>query len=244
MKILALDTATEACSVALQTEAGVLSQCVPAGRQHTEVLPQMVAAILAEAGLTPSALDGLICGLGPGSFAGLRIGVAYAKGLAAGLGLPLQGVSSLALLAQGAWRKHRAERVLAAIDARMEQVYFGVYGVREGCAQALLADRVCDPYQVTGPTSVVSSQRFAGVGTGWARYGSVLLRRFGEIQVTPVDAEALPEACDALDLIEPASWASLAVRADVLAPLYLRDRVALTCAEQIAARRPGSPSAS
>lgn len=238
MRILALDTATEACSVALQTETVVLVRCVLAGREHTRVLPQLVAAVLAEAGLTPSALDGLVCSLGPGSFAGLRIGVAYAKGLAAGLDLPLQGVSSLAMLAQGAWRKHRAGSVLAALDARMAQVYFGVYAAHAGRMCESMPDRVCDPGQVSVPLSAVPSQTFAGVGSGWARYGPELARCLGEVAVAPIDSEALPEARDALDLIDPASWASPALVTDGLAPLYLRNRVALTRAEQAAARSP------
>ena len=102
MKIFALDTATEACSVALWLDGETVERFEIAGRDHTQRLPAMAKALMADAGLAWSQLDGLVCGIGPGSFAGVRIGVAYTQGLALAHGQPVVGVSSLAMLAAGA----------------------------------------------------------------------------------------------------------------------------------------------
>ncbi|STV39481.1 metal-dependent protease molecular chaperone [Klebsiella pneumoniae subsp. ozaenae] len=127
MRILAIDTATEACSAALWND-GTLSA-------HFEICPAnipnvswpLVQEVLTESGTTLSELDALAFGRGPGSFTGVRIGIGIAQGLALGAELPMIGVSTLATMAQGAWRKTGATRVLAAIDARMGEVYWAEY---------------------------------------------------------------------------------------------------------------------
>ncbi len=233
MKLLALDTATEACSVALDVDGRRLHQFRLAGREHSRVLPSMVQAIMAQAGLSMTQLDALVCGIGPGSFAGVRIGVAYAKGLAAGLDLPVVGVSSLALLAQAAIRRTAVDCVLAAIDARMDQVYFGVYRAVNGRAQALMPDRVCDPQQV----STMDVPAAVAVGSGWGRYATVLRNALPALRLDCVDGAALPDALDALDLAASIDVGDRSLSAARLSPQYLRNRVALTRIEQAAARR-------
>lgn len=235
MKRLALDTATEACSVALEIDGQRLSRFVVSGREHSRHLPAMLHELLAEAGLSLTQLDGLICGIGPGSFAGVRIGVAYAKGLAAGLELPVAGVSSLAMLAQGAIRKHGADRVLAAIDARMSQVYFGVYAGQGGHATALVGDAVCDSPDVEAG-AMPASGRVVAVGTGWGRYRKQLDQALQPLCYEVADDAALPDALDALDLVRMLDRNDPALQSAALLPQYLRHRVALTRAEQAAAR--------
>ena len=230
---LAVDTATEACSVAISVDGAVRERFEPMQREHTQRLLPMIEAVLADAGKAVSQLDGIACGIGPGSFAGLRIGLGVVKGLALARDLPVAGVSSLAMLAQRALRDPAAAQVAAVIDARMSEVYFGAYG-RDGAglAQSLLADRVCPPDQV--PALPAGSWR--GVGTGWARYADVL-RAGVQAPLVAVDGAALPHAAEALVLGIPVLAAGRGQSADTLAPAYLRDRVALTLEEQAAKRR-------
>ena len=119
MRILAIDTATEACSVALWNDGTIKAHFELCPREHTQRILPMVQEILAAGDLTLTDIDALAFGRGPGSFTGVRIGIGIAQGLALGANLPMIGVSTLATMAQGAWRKSGATRVLAAIDARM-----------------------------------------------------------------------------------------------------------------------------
>lgn len=228
MKIFALDTATEACSVALWLDGVIVERFEIAGRDHTQRLPAMAHALMAEAGLAWSQLDGLVCGVGPGSFAGVRIGVAYTQGLALAHGQPVVGVSSLAMLAEGAGG---AGRVLAAIDARMDEVYFAAYRRdADGRLQAETEPRVCRPDAVPALAGAALA-----VGTGWGRYETVLRTATGA-GLSGVDGEALPHAAAALALALPEFRAGRAGDAAILAPIYLRNRVALTLVEQAASR--------
>ena len=128
MKILALDTATEALSAALLVEGQLLEHYELAGRAHSERLSAAIHRLMGEAELGFSQLDALVCGVGPGSFVGVRLGLGYAKGLALALDLPVVPVSSLAMLAQRAV-DDGARDVLACIDARTGEVYLGGYAV-------------------------------------------------------------------------------------------------------------------
>jgi tRNA threonylcarbamoyladenosine biosynthesis protein TsaB len=126
MKVLAVDTATEACSVALWTEAGVIARFKEMGRGHAEEVLGMVEAVLQEAGLRLSALDGIAAGVGPGSFTGVRISVSAAQGLAFGADLPVVPVTSLEALASQVLQDG-IDQALACLDARMGEVYWGAY---------------------------------------------------------------------------------------------------------------------
>jgi tRNA threonylcarbamoyladenosine biosynthesis protein TsaB len=230
---LAVDTATEACSVAVAVDGAVRERFEPMQREHTEKLLPMIQAVLADAGKSVAQLDGIVCGIGPGSFAGLRIGIGVVKGLALARDLPVAGVSSLAMLARRAQRLHGAVQVAAVIDARMSEVYFGAYGRdAAGLPAALLADQVCGPAQVPA----LPAGAWTGVGTGWGRYEAALRAGFNA-DIAGVDAAALPHAEDALALGLPVLEAGRGQPADALAPAYLRDRVALTVQEQARLRQ-------
>ncbi|MEC9363253.1 MAG: tRNA (adenosine(37)-N6)-threonylcarbamoyltransferase complex dimerization subunit type 1 TsaB [Pseudomonadota bacterium] len=231
MKLLAIDTATEACSVALLADGQVLADHVVAGRSHTERLMPMVHALMAQAGLAFAQLDGYVCGVGPGSFAGVRIGVGYVKGLALAHDRPVMPVSSLAALALPALRDG-AQRVLAAIDARLDEVYFGVFSAGDdGLPRALQPETVCAPQAAPR----LDAGPWHAVGSGWARYAEVLRGATGASLVEP-DGEALPRASDALAIALPRLRAGEGGAADALAPAYLRNKVALTLEEQRARR--------
>jgi tRNA threonylcarbamoyladenosine biosynthesis protein TsaB len=231
MNLLALDTATEACSVALLAGGKVLTRCEVASRGHSEKLAPMTRALLAEAGLGFAQLDGYVCGIGPGSFAGVRIAVSFVKGLALAYERPVVGVSSLAMLAAPALAAGAAQ-VICAIDARMNEVYVAAYrSGADGLPQAFIDEQVCAPAEVPPVTG-----DSIAVGTGWGSYGEALRAATGAV-LTTVDAAALPRAVDALAIARPRFASGETITAAALLPRYLRNKVALTLAEQRAARR-------
>ena len=232
MRILAVDTATEACSVALWLDGAVHERWELAGRTHSQRLLPLLHELLAEAGIALAQVDGIACGVGPGSFAGVRIGVGFVKGLALGLDRPVLPVTSLAMLAQGAMRLHGAGQVLAAIDARMNEVYFCAYARQDGLAVPLGEALVAPPAALGLP----GEGEWQAAGSGWNTHLEAL-RAGTRADLKLIDGAALPHARDALPLAAPAFAAGQGVAAGELAPLYLRNRVALTKAEQEAARK-------
>lgn len=231
MRLLALDTATEACSAALWLDGHVAERFELAGRTHTQLMLPMVHGLMSDARLSFKQLDGLVCGVGPGSFAGVRIGVGFIKGLGIALDIPVVGVGSLVMLAQGAIDQG-AKRVLAAIDARMNEVYFGVFTCgADGLAIAHTPARVTPPEKV----DFRDAESWVGVGTGWGVYESVLRSRVHS-EIVYIDGAALPRASTALGMAVPVFAAGAAASADALAPVYLRDKVALTLDEQVQLR--------
>ena len=231
MNLLALDTATEACSVALYLGGRIEERFETAGRTHTELLMPMVQELMAGAGLSFQQLDGIACGVGPGSFAGVRIGVGFTKGLALALDRPVVGVSSLPAMALRAIRGG-AGQVLAAIDARMNEVYWGAYrATADGLPEALFEEQVCAPAEVPRATA----GDWTAVGTGWGAYADALKAASG-VEPLRVVADALPHAEDILRLALREFEAGRAISGDALLPLYLRNKVALTLVEQAALR--------
>jgi tRNA threonylcarbamoyladenosine biosynthesis protein TsaB len=232
MRIVAIDTATEACSVALWQDGTVHERWELAGRTHSQRLLPLLHELLAEAGVSMGQIDGIACGVGPGSFAGVRIGVGFVKGLALGLDRPVLPVTSLAMLAQGAMRLHGARQVLAAIDARMDEVYYCAYAEQGGLAVAQGEAVVAPPAGLALP----AAGAWHAAGSGWKTHLEPL-RAAARAPLALIDGEALPHAQDALPLAAPAFAAGQGIAAGELAPLYLRNRVALTKAEQEAARK-------
>lgn len=216
--LLALDTATEACSVALLHDGKVLSHYEVIPRLHAQRLLPMIKALLAEAGIGLNALDAIAFGRGPGAFTGVRIAVGVVQGLAFGLDRPVLPVSNLAVLAQRAFREHNARQVAAAIDARMDEVYWGCYHEVAGEMRLLGAEAVMPPERAALP--VDASGEWFGSGTGWG-YAE-------RIAVKPVamDAGLLPHALDLLTLATCAWQRGEAIVADEAQPVYLRDQVA------------------
>jgi tRNA threonylcarbamoyladenosine biosynthesis protein TsaB len=233
MKLLAIDTSTEACSAALWLDGELRERFELTGREHTQKLMPQVASLLAECGVGYKQLDGIVCGHGPGSFAGVRIGVGYVKGLGLALDRPVLGVSSLAMLALRAAREHRVTQVLSAIDARMNEVYFGAFEVIEGRLRELAPEIVLPPAAVP---AAMPAGRWLAAGTGWGPYREALSKAVA-VDLAEVLPEALPHAGDALLLALPQFEAGRAINADALTPVYLRNKVALTLVEQAALRK-------
>jgi tRNA threonylcarbamoyladenosine biosynthesis protein TsaB len=227
MKLLAFETATEACSVALWIDGEVRERFELAPRRHAELALPWAQQLLAEAGIAKSQLDAIAVGRGPGAFTGVRLGVSVAQGIALALDRPVVPVSTLAALAMRA----SGARILAAIDARMGEVYLGAF-VREG--EQL---RPRGPEQVLAPeaAAVPEDGGWHGVGTGFAAADGALRRRLQSC-LREVDATALPHAADVARLAVAAHARGGAVAAERVEPAYLRDQVALTLAEQQARR--------
>ena len=167
MRILAIDTATEACSVALWNDGKLCAHFEECPREHTQRILPLVKMILTEGNTSLNNLDALAYGRGPGSFTGVRIGIGIAQGLALGAELPMIGVSTLATMAEGAWRNTGATRVLAAIDARMGEVYWAEYTRDEqGVWHGEESEAVLTP-EAAGERMKQLSGEWATVGTGW-----------------------------------------------------------------------------
>lgn len=221
LKILAVDTATEACSAALLVGEQVFSRWEEAPRAHTRKILPMVQAVLDDAGITLDELDAIAFGRGPGSFTGVRIGIGVAQGLAFGAGVSLIGISTLAAMAQGAHRLDGAEQVLTAIDARMNEVYFGRYELIDGRMQLVGDEVVSDPEALVDVRGKLAG-RVTCVGTGFETYGEILSGLADELVASQV---RFPAAEDMLPLARSAWLAGEAVAVEQATPVYLRDKV-------------------
>ena len=229
MKLLAIETSTEACSVALWIDGDVRERHEVAPRRHTDLVLPWADALLAEAGVGKRALDAIAVGRGPGAFTGVRLAVALVQGMALALDIPVLPVSTLASLALPAAASAGGADVLAAIDARMGEVYLGLF--RADADAGVIARggewmaRPVDAALAEGAAALV------GVGTGFAAADGVLTMRLSA-RLRRVDAAALPHAADVAWLGTRAFVRGEAIAADRLEPAYLRDKVALTLAEQ------------
>ncbi|HAV1609695.1 TPA: tRNA (adenosine(37)-N6)-threonylcarbamoyltransferase complex dimerization subunit type 1 TsaB [Enterobacter hormaechei subsp. steigerwaltii] len=223
MRILAIDTATEACSVALWNDGTTFAHFEECPREHTQRILPLVKTILTEGNTSLSDLDALAYGRGPGSFTGVRIGIGIAQGLALGADLPMIGVSTLATMAQGAWRMTGATRVLAAIDARMGEIYWAEYTRDEnGVWHGEETEAVLKPEAVTGRQKQLSGE-WATVGTGWPAWPEMAK----DTGLTLVDGNMLlPAAEDMLPIACQLLAAGKTVAVEHAEPVYLRNTVA------------------
>ncbi len=226
VKILAIDTATENCSVALKIGDEVIHRCEFVPRDHTLRILPLVDSVLSESGLSLNDLDVLAYGRGPGSFTGVRIGIGVAQGLAFGADLPTIGVSTLAAMAEQAYRKTGTTKVLSAIDARMSEVYFGGFQRQDnGDWRTVLAEVVIAPDKVD---LADCEGDWAYVGTGWQTYpdlAQTLQQAHEKVKIS--DAGVLyPEAQDMLLLAIYAMARGETQDASEASPVYLRNTVA------------------
>ncbi|MEZ0469369.1 tRNA (adenosine(37)-N6)-threonylcarbamoyltransferase complex dimerization subunit type 1 TsaB [Luteimonas salinilitoris] len=234
MILLAFETATEACSVALWNDGDVLERFELAPRRHAELALPWAEALLAEAGIARAQLDAVAVGRGPGAFTGVRLAIALAQGIALALDRPVVPVSTLAALAMRAAPDRLGPvRILAAIDARMGEVYSGAFRRADGTLTALSAESVAAPDGVVLPDE---ASGWWGAGTGFAAAEGALSTHLAS-RMSAIDRAALPRAGDVARLAAPEFAAGRALAPERVEPAYLRDRVALTLAEQQARRR-------
>ncbi|GAW94785.1 MULTISPECIES: tRNA (adenosine(37)-N6)-threonylcarbamoyltransferase complex dimerization subunit type 1 TsaB [Colwellia] len=235
MNYLALDASTEACSVALQVNGKIFSRFELCPQSHSLHLLPMIDAVLNEANIKLAELDGLIFGQGPGSFTGVRIGVGVAQGLAFSANLPVVGVSSLQAMAQLAYIKHGHKQVIAAIDARMSEVYNGYYVLDEdNIMQAQQAEAVTPPEQLAEQLSAVVTAPKYAVGTGWDAYSEKLSEKLSEksgeqlfsLKLNDGSPDILFPSAEAMLTIGKIKLAQgLGVAAEDAQPVYVRDTV-------------------
>ena len=231
MQILALDTSTEVCAVALGDGMIWHEKSEVAGQRHSELLLPMIRAILAECSVTLKQIDGIAFGAGPGSFTGLRIACGVSQGLALGAALPVVGVSTLEAMAQTRRDLAGGERIIAALDARMREVYVAAYERDSGRWREVIAPVVVSPALAPVPEDC----GWIAAGSGFAAYPS-LRERYGEA-LSECDATIVPSASAVGKLALPLFAAGEGVPARDAAPLYVRHRVALTIAERAAGLR-------
>lgn len=230
MRLLAFETSTEACSVALHVDGRMIERFEIAPRRHAELALPWAQALLDQAGVAKSQLDAIAVGRGPGAFTGVRLAIALGQGLALALDRPLLAVSTLQALALRA--PADAGRIVAAIDARMGEVYAACFS-RQGAALVALTQET-----VGAPDAVRLADAHAGwqaVGTGFGAAEGVLAARLSP-QLAEVDAAALPHAADVATLALQAYARGERPAPESVQPAYLRNNVALTLEQQRAAR--------
>ncbi len=230
MKLLALDTATDWCSVALLTDGAMLSRESRSERGHGAQVLAMVDELLAAAGCTLNALDAIAFGCGPGAFTGLRIAASVTQGLAYAAELPVIPVSDLRALAQrGMAGPGAADRVLVCHDARMGEVYWAGFVAVDGYARAATAEAVARPEDmIAAARAWLGAGRAGGVGSGFVAYPALVALG---AQLAPLLPEARPRAQEIAVLAAHEGLAA-ALPAEQALPVYVRNKVAVTTAER------------
>jgi tRNA threonylcarbamoyladenosine biosynthesis protein TsaB len=224
MNILAIDTATEQCSVAIVTDDAAWSRVVPTARSHADMILPMIDELLTESGFTLAQIEGLAFGRGPGSFTGVRIAVSVIQGLALARQLTVVGISNLATVAQQAAQANNlsaGEKVLVCMDARMQEVYWALYEVdTDGFVRLVGVEQVSAPSTVDIEAASVA----LGVGTGWRAYPE-LRNKYASLRT---DDSLLPRAIEIAQLSRNEFEAGRATTAANAQPVYLRDQVVST----------------
>jgi tRNA threonylcarbamoyladenosine biosynthesis protein TsaB len=225
VKLLAFDTSTETLSIALSTGPGapVLEHTGPGGAQASAALIPAIEALLAQAGLTLSELEAIAFGRGPGSFTGLRTAAAVAQGLGFGAGVPVLAIDTLLAVAEEAHGQSGEARIVALLDARMDEVYAAAY------------ERQGDQWIVRQPPTLGRPEDVL-VPAGWALAGNALELHQARLPAAARRIACLPTA-RALLRLAPQEFAASGPHDAVHAiPLYIRDKVAQTTEERAAER--------
>ncbi|MGD8784381.1 MAG: tRNA (adenosine(37)-N6)-threonylcarbamoyltransferase complex dimerization subunit type 1 TsaB [Thioalkalispiraceae bacterium] len=222
MNLLAIDTVTEMASVALLSGEDILSEQELVPKEHTRVILPMIKQAMARTGISFSQLDAIAFSRGPGSFTGLRICASITQGLAIAYGLPVIPVSSLASLAQGSFRLDGKTNVIACLDARRHEVYWGAFIIGDNdMMHAMVPESVIAPQDARTEPGML----WHGVGSGFATYQKELAEN-PHVNVTSSIAERFPLAQDMLPYAKIACSQGKVVDASLAIPTYLRDNIA------------------
>ena len=224
MKLLAIDTSSVACSVALQVDSAVLERHAEQAKEHTRLLVPMIRELLHEAGLQASELDAIVLGNGPGSFIGMRIAASVAQGLSHGGGTPIAPVSSLAAVAAEVFAATDAAEVVVTQDAHMNEVYLGAFrrGV-DGLPVAMFDERLHTQTPIDELDEGGADRRIAA-GFGWQRYPALLAAN--EDRIGNTSDVLYPHARFLLPLGGAVLEGGGAIAPQDIAPAYLRSKVA------------------
>ena len=219
MKILAIETASEACSVALAVAESNVERFDLTPRGHAEQVLPWVEELLAEQGLVLRQLDAIAFSRGPGSFTSLRIGISVVQGLAWGADVPVVPLSSLQITAQAA-ADLGVKAALVAMDARMGEVFVGGFECDSlGIMRPTASERVCPPEQAAG----LARPGFTGVGCGFERYEALSAC---SVMMDGLLPDLWPRASVMAALARDWLGSNEAVPAFQAQPVYLRDKVA------------------
>ncbi|WP_198266445.1 tRNA (adenosine(37)-N6)-threonylcarbamoyltransferase complex dimerization subunit type 1 TsaB [sulfur-oxidizing endosymbiont of Gigantopelta aegis] len=235
MKILAIETSTNACSAVLlegeQQDFSCVERFEMAPRQHTQLILPMIDSVLAEAGYDIKQMDALALGIGPGAFTGVRVATGVIQAIAYGADLPVAQISSLAALAQGVYREQayaaQYSQLLVANDARMDEIYFGRYEIKTGFMTLNHQERVLKPEALESvlDASIRLDSSWTTIGNGWTVYDealSTIREQCSELGNEYFYPHARDVAYLALRDVESANLVS----AEQVSPIYLRDNVA------------------
>ena len=227
MKLLAIDTATEACSAALSIDGNITERHCISANGHSKLILPMIDGLLADAGLRPCDLDGLAFGRGPGSFTGVRIATGVIQGIAFGLDLPVAPISNLAAVAQEFFDQNPENVAFVAMDARMGEIYWGVYERNSnGFAELIGDEKVIPANRIEFPDG-----SGVGIGTGWKLYATELSEILAH-RLLRYETENLPRAKVIAKLGLEGFKQGLAVPVEQAMPVYLRDKVAKKVSER------------
>ena len=219
MKLLAIETATEACSAALLMDDTIIDRIQIAPQQHTHLILPMIDELLSEAGISISDLDAIAYGQGPGAFTGLRIATGVVQGLAFAHETPVISISSMAALAQQFSHEH--SNIAVAIDARMGEVYWAEYQLNDdGIMQLIEEEKVIPPDDVNANTKY----NWYGAGTGWGTYKKELSKHFTN-NLIGINNECYPLAKDIAIIAKSKLVKGEVKKAQQAEPVYLRNKV-------------------
>lgn len=223
MNIIALDTSTEYCSLALWLDEKIISREILAGQRHSELLLPMLQTMLTEAEVALNQIDGIAFGAGPGSFTGLRIACGIAQGLAFAQNIPIVGISTLEALAQ----QVDTPKILAALDARMGEIYFAAYEQTAAGWSGIHPPQLCRPETIPK----VVGKGWTGCGSGFDLYQRILSETYRKnlFQIIP---GCYPHAREIAQLAVVKFVQGEGRSAEEALPVYIRNKVALKESER------------
>ncbi len=221
MKLLAIDTSTDACSAALFIDGAIREKFEILPREHTKLILPMVDELLADAQIKPQHLDAVALSRGPGSFTGVRIATGVAHGIAFGADIPVVLVSTLAAIAQDVFNRHQVDLAFTAMDARMDEIFWGVYQPNALGLAELIGEEVVTPADKV----VYPDMDGVGVGSGWSVHGDALSSHIGS-HVKYVISDVWPHAACVAQLGAYDFANGLGMPVEQAMPVYLRDKVA------------------
>lgn len=244
MKILAIETATDACSAALlisnpqedfesNDKTSVEFELAP--RKHTQLILPQVERLLASAELTLQDLDAIAFGQGPGAFTGLRIAAGVTQGLALAADLPVIPISTLAAMAQQSYQQHKTDHVFVALDARINEVYWGKYEItseKPGRVSLVGKEQVVLPQNIEPVDVHDKDVQWVGIGSGWSVYEDELRSIVSKDQLAEIYPTLSPSAEFIAQLATFEYKKGNVLPTEEAQPIYLRDKVADTIAER------------
>lgn len=213
--ILAIETSSAVCSVALSTNGVISEQFQPAQREQSQLILPMIDTLLIQAGLTLSELDVIALAIGPGSFTGVRLGLSVVQGLTISTEIPIIAISSLQALAQGIYHERADKKVIVCVNAYMDEIYSAQFQLAEQDIMMPLSDE-----QLLAPKALILPEDIAewvGVGTGWGAYSDQL-----SVKPPIIYADYLPHATEVLDLAIKLYSPKRLQRIDEVEAMYLR----------------------